>query len=142
MTSDNLKTWLEGIPKVELHLHLEGAFPMSTMWGLIQKYGGHPLVPTWETLPNRLRFRDFAHFIQVWIWKNRFLREYDDFTYISAAVARDLARQNIRYAESFFSPARPVDEGLEIPRLFEAIRLGLATVPEVEVSLIPGPDGL
>ena len=137
MTKDNLKTWLEGLPKVELHLHLEGAFPMNVLWELIQKYGGHPSVPTYESLTHGFRFRDFAHFIQVWIWKNRFLREYDDFTYISASVARDLARQNIQYAEVFFSPARFVDEGLEIPRLFEAIRLGLATVPEVEVSLVP-----
>ena len=137
MTQDDLKTWLEGLPKVELHLHLEGAFPMSTMWELIQKYGGHPSVPTYASLTHYFRFRDFAHFIQAWVWKNQFLREYDDFTYISASVARDPARQKIRYPEDFFSPARFVDEGLKIPRLFEAIRLGLSTVPGVELSLVP-----
>ena len=84
MTQDNLKKWLEGLPKVELHLHLEGAFPMSVMWELIQKYGGHPSVPTYESLTHRFRFRDLAHFIQVWVWENHFLREYEDFTYISA----------------------------------------------------------
>jgi adenosine deaminase len=82
----------------------------------------------------------------MWIWKNRFLREYEDFTFLSAAFAQDLVRQNIRYAEVFFSPIRFVDEGLQIPRLFEAVRAGLSSAPDVEVALIGdlvrdyGPD--
>jgi len=30
------------IPKVELHLHLEGAIPYDALWQLVQKYGGDP----------------------------------------------------------------------------------------------------
>ena len=134
---EDLASWLARIPKVELHLHLEGAIPFDAMWELIQKYGGDPSVPSPGALAERFQFRDFAHFIQVWIWKNQFLREYEDFTYISKAFARQLERQNIRYAEVFFSPVTFEDDGLEIPRLFEAIRAGLSSVPEVEVALIP-----
>ena len=37
-------TWSERVPKVELHLHLEGAIPHATLWQLVQKYGGDPSV--------------------------------------------------------------------------------------------------
>ena len=129
-------TWLESIPKVELHLHLEGAIPHPALWELVQKYGGDPLVPDLESLERRFEYVDFAHFIDVWVWKNGFLREYEDFTFVAEAVARDLARQNIRYAETFFSPPDFARHGLETQRLAEAIRRGLARVPEVEVALV------
>jgi adenosine deaminase len=129
-------TWLESIPKVELHLHLEGAIPHPALWGLVQKYGGDPLVLDPEALERRFEYVDFAHFIDTWVWKNGFLREYEDFTFIAEAVARDLARQNVRYAEAFFSPPDFARHGLETQRLAEAIRRGLARVPEVEVALV------
>lgn len=41
--------WFERLPKVELHLHLEGAIPLGTLWELLQKYGGDPTVPTGDS---------------------------------------------------------------------------------------------
>ena len=38
-------TWFDEIPKVELHVHLEGAIPHDGVFELIQKYGGDPSVP-------------------------------------------------------------------------------------------------
>ena len=69
-------------------------------------------------------YRDFPHFIETWIWKNQYLREYEDFTFIAEAVARDLAGQNIRYVEAFFSPPDSI-YGLTTQRLAQAIRVGL-----------------
>src|SRR5262245_37149517 len=129
--------WFERIPKVELHVHLEGAIPHDALWELMQKYGGDVSVPTAEGLADRFQFRNFAHFIEMWIWKNQFLREYDDFTFIAEAIARDFARQHIRYVEAFFSPARFAHHGLTVQRLTEALRTGLARVPDVEVALVP-----
>ena len=56
-------------------------------------------------------------FIETWVWKNRFLREYDDFTFIAEQVAQDLASQNIRYAEVIFAPSDFFRHGLEAQRL-------------------------
>jgi adenosine deaminase len=134
---DPLETeWFDRVPKVELHLHLEGAIPHDTLWELVQKYGGDPALPNLEALQRRFEYRDFAHFIETWIWKNRFLREYEDFTFVAEAVARDLARQNIRYVEAFFSAPDFDRYGLEPQGLAVAIRAGLARVPEIEVALI------
>ena len=110
-------SWFERVPKVELHLHLEGAIPHDALWQLVQKYGGDPSVPDLEALERRFEYQDFSHFIETWIWKNRFLREYEDFTLIAEAVARDLAGQNIRYVEAFFSPSDFFHHGLETQKI-------------------------
>lgn len=129
-------TWFERVPKVELHLHLEGAIPHDALWSLLQKYGGDPSVPDLKSLQRKFEYRDFPGFIEAWVWKNRFLREYDDFTFIAEAVARDLVRQNIRYAEVFYSPSDFFRHGLQTQKLTEAIRAGLKRVPQVEIGLV------
>ena len=70
------------------------------------------------------------------MWKNQFLREYDDFVLIAEAVARDLMQQNIRYAEVFYTPSDFFRRGLEPQRLTEVIRSGLSRVPGIEIALI------
>lgn len=84
-----MHTWLHSLPKVELHIHLEGAIPLDTLWQLMQQYGGDPDVPDMATLARKFQYRDFPHFINTWIWKNRFIRTATDFTTIAAAVAQD-----------------------------------------------------
>jgi adenosine deaminase len=128
--------WLTRLPKVELHLHLEGAIPNATLWQLVQKYGGDPRVSRLEDLPGLFHYRDFPEFIDRWLWKQGFLREYDDFELIGRAVAADLARQRIWYAEAHFSPADVAANGLAAPEVALAIRRGLAAVPDVVVALI------
>jgi adenosine deaminase len=129
--------WLARIPKVELHLHLEGAIPLPTLWSLIEKYGGDSDVPSADALERRFMYRDFPHFIETWLWKQSFLREYEDFTFLAEAVARDLATQNVRYVEAFTSPADVTRHDLEAQSLIEAIRAGLDRVPEIRVALVP-----
>ncbi len=128
--------WLAGLPKAELHLHLEGAIPVPALFELVRAAGGDPAVPTVEALRARLVYPDFPAFIDAWLWKNGFLRTYGDFAFIAEAVAADLARQNIRYAELFFSPSRFAQHGLEPAGLATAIRSGFAQVPEVTLYLI------
>ena len=129
-------SWFEDVPKVELHLHLEGAIPHRALWELIQKYGGDPSVPNFEALQSRFEYKDFPHFLQTWVWKNQFLREYEDFTYIAKHVASDLARQNIHYAEVFYSARRFMSNGLDLAMLTQAIRTGLQRQPDIEVALV------
>lgn len=134
MSLESKLTWFEQIPKVELHLHLEGAIPLDALWDLVQKYGGE--IPSRGMLKCRFEYKDFAHFIETWVWKNQFLREYEDFMFIAEAVARDLVSQNIHYAEAFFSPNDFVRHGLQTQRITEAIRRGLEVVEGIQVALV------
>lgn len=130
-------TWFQQLPKIELHLHLEGSIPYDALWQLVQKYGGDPEVPHIEALQDKFQFIDFPHFIDTWVWKNQFLRQYEDFTFLAEAVARDLANQNICYVEAFYSPPDFTKRhGLTTQKLTQAIRAGLDKVPEIEVYLI------
>ncbi len=130
------RQWLTQIPKIELHLHLEGAIPCPALWSLVEKYGGDAQVPHLAALKEKFVFRDFPHFIETWVWKNSFLREYEDFTFIAAAVGRDLAAQNIRYAEVFFSPPDFQRAGLTTQKLAEAIRNGFNQVTGIQIKLV------
>lgn len=138
--------WYARVPKIELHLHLEGAIPHEALWQLVQRYGDDDAPKTLEALQARYQYRDFAHFIDTWMWQVDFLRSYDDFRLIAEAVARDLRAQNIRYVEAFYSPADFARHGLEIPELTAAIRRGLDAVEGIEVALVAdlirdlGPD--
>ncbi len=63
---DDLMTWYERVPKVELHVHLEGAIPHAALFALIRKYGGNPSVPDVTALAKRFEYRDFPQFVEAW----------------------------------------------------------------------------
>jgi len=134
---ENIDHWAEVVPKVELHLHLEGAIPLPTLYELIHKYGGSSEVQNLQSLQERFIFTDFPHFIDTWLWKAEYHREYEDFTLIAESVARDLKHQNILYAETFFSPSDYARHGLTPSGLTEAIHKGLQKVEGIEIKLIP-----
>lgn len=129
-------SWYEKVPKVELHVHLEGAIPHEALYELIRKYDPNPPVTDAASLARRFEYKNFSQFIEAWNWKNRFLREYEDFTYIAELMARDMAAQKIRYAEVFFSPSLFVRHGLDVQELTRAVRTGLTRVPEIDIALI------
>ena len=128
--------WLQRLPKVELHLHLEGAIPHAALWRLICKYGGDATVPDLAALPGRFVYRDFPDFIDRWIWKQGFLREAADYELVGAAVAAELARQRIVYAEVFYSPVDAGRGGPSVQETSLAVRRGLRSVAGTDVALI------
>jgi adenosine deaminase len=130
------REWLERLPKVELHLHIEGAIPHAALWELIHRHGGDPRVPGPEALPALFRYRDFPDFIDRWVWKQSFLRDAADFELIAGAVAADLVRQRVLYAEMFYSPAGLPGGSIEPQEVSLALRRGLASQPDLEAALI------
>jgi len=94
------------LPKVELHLHLEGAIPIRTFLSLIEKYDKDSDIKTKEQLAQKLTFTDFTHFISCWQWMCTLLRSPDDFEELTFDVLSDLHSQNVKYAELIFSSSR------------------------------------
>jgi adenosine deaminase len=91
---------LRALPKVDLHVHLEGAMRPATVVELADRYG--------VDLPEGLRdgryeFRDFRHFIDEWLAGLACLREPEDFRRIANEFCEDEAAQGVRYAEVSFS---------------------------------------
>ncbi len=122
-------------PKVENHLHLEGAIPLGTVWQLIQKYGGDQSVSNIGQLKDRFVYRNFDQFIETWSWKNRFIREYDDFSLLTASILQDLISQNVKYAEIFISPSL-FKKRLKTQRIVETITDEIKNQNKIKINLI------
>ena len=131
----NNKMDFKNLPKIENHLHLEGAIPHKTLWQLIQKYGGNKTVKNFNQLEEKFVFRNFNHFIEMWTWKNQFIREYEDFKVIADAVIRDLIEQNVKYAEIFISPSL-FKKKLKTQLIIEEISKSICNNPDIKINLI------
>ncbi len=108
------------MPKVELHLHLDGAFTLDFLFDLIQKYDGDPEIKSIADLRNRFIFTDFPHFVETWFWKNRFFREPIDFEESVYRTLKELSFQNIVYLEAFFSPWDYKESGVVSTNIVQA----------------------
>jgi len=147
MAKTSIIQFIRHMPKVELHIHLEGAIPVNSLWDLVIKYGGNKSIAGPEQLHSKFRYKDFPHFIDTWRWKNQFLREYEDFAFIAKEVAKDLRDQNIRYVEMFYTPSDHFHKNIELQKLTEAIKKGINYYSDdIDIFLIAdlcrdtGPD--
>jgi aminodeoxyfutalosine deaminase len=100
----SLESFISALPKVELHVHLVGSAPVETVLGLARRHPDRG-VPTSEAgLREFYSFRDFPHFIDVYTAVSRLLSEPEDIADLVRGTARNLAAQNVRYAEFQFGP--------------------------------------
>ncbi len=131
----NLHEFARRMPKVELHVHLEGSIRPATLLQLARRNSiGLPAQDV-EGLRDFYRFRDFAHFVEVYVTITRCLRTPDDYRLIAYEFGADCARQNIRYAEITFTiatntkytglPWQVILEGLNEGRALARAEFGL-----------------
>jgi aminodeoxyfutalosine deaminase len=123
-------------PKIELHVHLEGTVRPNTLRA-IAKRNDYPLP---DDLESRYRFRDFAHFIEVWILTTNALRTQEDFRQVVVDYAEEAATHGAVYLEGIFSPAERVARGIGWDEIFSGYCDGAQEAREkhgVEVRLTP-----
>lgn len=126
----DFKEIIKTMPKVELHLHLEGAFTLEFLFNLIDKYGGDPSIKSIHDLERKFIFKDFPHFIETWFWKNQFFKKPEDFEASTYFTLKNLHRQNVIYAEAFYSPWDFVQFGLQVETITEATLSGIQRAEE------------
>jgi aminodeoxyfutalosine deaminase len=93
-------------PKIELHVHLEGTVRAPRLLRIARRNGVSPPADTAEDLAALMRFRDFNHFIEMWVATTAVLRTLDDFREIVVDYAREAASYGCVYLEGIFTPAR------------------------------------
>jgi aminodeoxyfutalosine deaminase len=99
---------IAGLPKVELHVHLEGSMRPSTVLALAERNGVDLGVRTEAELADRYRFRDFLHFIELFRAGLAVLRTPDDLVACADALTEELAGQQVRWAEITTTPVHHV----------------------------------
>jgi aminodeoxyfutalosine deaminase len=95
------ETWLRGLPKAELHLHLEGSITPATLVELSQRNDAHPL--TLATAQNAYQYTDFVSFLMSFKAVTQRLHTPADYETITYNMLRDLAAQGVRHAEAYLS---------------------------------------
>lgn len=98
--SDALRAYARRIPKAELHVHLEGSIQPDVLLTLARRNDQPIGAMTEAELRDYYRFRDFGHFLEVYIAIIKCLRTPDDFRLITYEFGRSMAAQNCRYAEA------------------------------------------
>ena len=96
--------FIREMPKVELHVHLEGSIRPSTLLALARRNGVTLPADDLDGMREFYRFTSFDHFIQVYFTIMGCLKTVDDFGLIAYEFGADMARQSIRYAEATFVP--------------------------------------
>jgi len=123
----NLCEFARLMPKVELHVHLEGAIRPATLLQLAQRNGVRLPVQDEEELRDYYRFRDFGHFIAVYEMVTECLRTPDDYRLIAHEFGSECARQHVRYAEVTFTiVSNQRHAGLPWQAILEGVNAGRA----------------
>ena len=122
----SLVDFIQAMPKVELHVHLEGTVQPETLLGLAHRNGVELPASDIAGLRDWYRFRDFDHFISIFSTICGCLRTPDDFARIVYEYGRSMHTQNIRYAEVTFSPYTHVTPQLPWHALLAALNQGRA----------------
>jgi aminodeoxyfutalosine deaminase len=145
----DLTSFIAGLPKVELHVHHVGSASPRIVAELAARYEGDSPVPADPvTLADYFAFRDFRHFIDVYLSVVDLIRDDEDVRTLTYEVARELARQQVRYAELTITPYSSVRRGIPAPAFCAAIEdARRAARAELGIELrwcfdIPGEAGV
>jgi len=93
--------WLRGLPKCELHLHLEGTIRPETLLELSARHDAEPL--TAEDARKLYVYENFLGFLDSFKAVTQRLRGPDDYELITYNMVRDLAAQGVVHAEVYIS---------------------------------------
>jgi aminodeoxyfutalosine deaminase len=143
-----LDTFIAGLPKAELHVHHVGSASPRIVAELAARHPDSAVPSDPAALVDYFTFRDFAHFIDVYLSVVDLIRDAEDVRLLTFEVARDMARQNIRYAELTVTPYSSTRRGIPEQAFMEAIEdARKAAESELGVTLrwcfdIPGEAGL
>jgi aminodeoxyfutalosine deaminase len=118
---ESIDAFIDRLPKVELHLHLVGSASVPTVLELARRHPDGPVPRSAAELAAFYEFRDFPHFAKVYAAVSSLVREPADVAELVLGAARDLAGQNVRYAELTVTPYTFTSAGMPVADVTEAL---------------------
>lgn len=108
------RAWIEAMPKVELHVHIEGSIRPETVLRLAKKNGVSLPANDLAGLREFYRFRDFPHFVEVYVAVTQCVKDTDDLYSVFSEFLQGQASQNVLYTEATYT-ASTVESHCGIP---------------------------
>lgn len=118
-------------------MHLEGALRPERLLGILRRHGESPELRTVADLGSLYRHANFDAFLEHFRFAVTRLRDVQDVHDVALDLFRDLARQNVVYAEVIFSASIFVRAGMPLGDLLAAVSEAAATAEGRAVSSAP-----
>ena len=116
------RDWLNKLPKVELHLHLEGSLESELMFKLAQRNNIDLPFDTVEQVHRAYAFSSLQDFLDIYYQGAGVLQVEQDFYDLTWAYLKKCHQQNVVHVEPFFDPQTHTDRGVS----FEAVINGIS----------------
>ncbi|HVG10141.1 MAG TPA: adenosine deaminase [Thermoanaerobaculia bacterium] len=135
----HIDSFLQQMPKVELHVHLEGSMRPHVLLELARRNGVDLPAKDEEGLRRWFRFRDFPHFVEVYLACSRVLRTPEDFQLLARDFLDVQAEQNVIYTEAHFTISTHIANGANGGEVLDALEevIGEGEKGGIRLRLIP-----
>jgi adenosine deaminase len=120
-----MRSFLWGLPKAELHVHIEGTLEPELMLALAERNGLERPFATVEEARAAYDFEDLQSFLDVYYQGCDVLREPEDFFDLTWAYLERAHLQCVRHVELFFDPQAHTERGVPFESVLEGIALAL-----------------
>ncbi|QCX02372.1 adenosine deaminase [Aggregatimonas sangjinii] len=112
MAPSELKKIIQGIPKAELHLHIEGSFKPELMFEIANRNNIPLAYDSIESLKNAYQFNNLQEFLDIYYTGAQVLIKEQDFYDLTWAYLTKVYGQNVVHVEVFFDPQTHTDRGI------------------------------
>jgi adenosine deaminase len=113
--------YIRGLPKAELHVHIEGTLEPELAFQLANKHGIVLPYATVEELHRAYRFASLQSFLDIYYDGAAVLRDGDDFYALTRDYLRRAHAQGIVHAEIFFDPQTHTARGIALATVLEGV---------------------
>ncbi|MEV4892334.1 adenosine deaminase [Nonomuraea sp. NPDC055795] len=120
-----MNAFIAGLPKCELHLHIEGTLEPELKFELARRNGIALPYASVEEMRAAYDFDDLPSFLKIYYEGMGVLRTEPDFYDLAMAYLRKAASQNVRYAEIFFDPQAHTSRGVPFDVVIRGLRRAL-----------------
>ncbi|MFF4987784.1 adenosine deaminase [Streptosporangium saharense] len=117
--------FIAGLPKCELHLHIEGTLEPELKFALAERNSIELPYSSVEDIRAAYSFDDLPSFLKIYYEGMEVLRTEPDFYDLAMAYLRRAASQNVRYAEIFFDPQAHTSRGVPFDLVIRGLRRAL-----------------
>ena len=125
MTQVSLHDFIRGLPKAELHLHIEGSLEPEMMFALARKNGVTLPYASVEEVRAAYQFADLQSFLDLYYAGAAVLQTEQDFFDLTNAYIQRARADNVRHVELFFDPQTHTVRGIEMAAVFAGIARAL-----------------